>query len=163
MLSASDLAEIRVAIADAGVDGWLLFDFRGINPIAAKIAGISGMVTRRYFCYIPRDGDPVAITHAIEQGPWDKWPSDWPKYVYSSWRDLESYLAKVVSGRRVAMEYSAGDAVPYLDRIPAGVVEMVRNAGAEVVTSADLVTRIYAVWTPANLESHKRAAQHIAR
>lgn len=163
MLSASDLAEIRAAIADAGVDGWLLFDFRGINPIAAKIAGISGMVTRRYFCYIPRDGDPVAITHAIEQGPWDGWPSDWPKYVYSSWRDLESYLAKVVRGRRVAMEYSPGDAVPYLDRIPAGVVEMVRNAGAEVVTSADLVTRIYAVWTPANLESHKRAAEHIAR
>src|SRR6185437_7210050 len=64
---------------------------------------------------------------------------------------------------RVAMEYSAGDAVPYLDRVPAGVVEMVRNAGAEVVTSADLVTRIYAVWTPEDLASHKRAAEHLAR
>ena len=61
------------------------------------------------------------------------------------------------------MEYSAGDAVPYLDRVPAGVVEMVRSAGAEVVTSADLVTRIYAVWTPEDLASHKRAAEHLAR
>lgn len=163
MLSASDLGAIRRAIADAGVDGWLLYDFRGINPIAARIAGISGMVTRRYFCYIPRDGNPVAITHAIEQGPWQGWPSEWPKRVYSSWRDLESFLADAVKGKRVAMEYSPGDAVPYLDRIPAGVVEMVRNAGAEVVTSADLVTRIYAVWTPAHLESHKRAAEHLAR
>ncbi len=163
MLSASELGGIRRAIADAGVDGWLLYDFRGINPIAASIAGISGMVTRRYFCYIPREGDPVAITHAIEQGPWTKWPADWPKRVYSSWRELEHGLAEVVRGKRVAMEYSPGDAVPYLDRIPAGVIEMVRSAGAEVVTSADLVTRIYAVWTPENLASHQRAAEHLAR
>jgi len=163
MLLASKLDDIRKAIADAGVDGWLLYDFRGTNPIAGSIVGISGMVTRRYFCYIPRNGNPVAITHAIEQGPWETWPSSWTKYVYSSWRDLEAFLAKTVSGKRVAMEYSAGDAVPYLDRIPAGVVEMVRNAGAEVVTSADLVTRIYAVWTPEQLESHKRAAEHLAR
>jgi len=163
MLAASDLGEIRRAIADAGVDGWLLYDFRGINPIAARIAGVSTIGSRRYFCYIPREGNPVAITHAIEQGPWEEWPSEWPKHVYSSWRDLERFLADTVKGKRVAMEYSAGDAVPYLDRIPAGVVEMVRSAGAEVVTSADLVTRIYAVWTPANLESNKRAAEHLAR
>src|SRR5665213_2933262 len=163
MLSPSELGGIRRAIADAGVDGWLLYDFHGINPIAAGVVGISGMVTRRYFCYIPREGNPVAITHAIEQGPWDRWPSDWPKRVYSSWRDLEKYLADTVRGKTVAMEYSPGDAVPYLDRVPAGVIEMVRSAGAEVVTSADLVTRIYAVWTPENLASHQRAAEHLAR
>ncbi|MDQ2890635.1 MAG: Xaa-Pro peptidase family protein [Gemmatimonadota bacterium] len=163
MLSNTQLGEIRRAIADAGVDAWLLYDFRGINPIAASIAGISGMVTRRYFCYIPREGDPVAITHAIEQGPWENWPAEWTKIVYSSWRELEDALTSVVSSRRVAMEYSPGDAVPYLDRIPAGVIEMVRSAGAEVVTSADLVTRIYAVWTADQLASHERAAEHIAR
>lgn len=163
MLSASELGGIRQAITDAGVDGWLLYDFRGINPIAASVAGISGKGTRRYFCYIPREGNPVAITHAIEQAPWHDWPAEWPKVVYSSWGELEKALANVVAGRRVAMEYSPGDGVPYLDRIPAGVVEMVRDAGAEVVTSADLVTRIYAVWTPENLASHQRAAEHLAR
>jgi Xaa-Pro dipeptidase len=163
MLSATELGGIRRAIADAGVDGWLLYDFRGINPIASSVAGVSGMVSRRYFCYIPREGNPVAITHAIEQGPWAAWPAEWPKRVYSGWRELEGALAEVVKGKRVAMEYSPGDAVPYLDRIPAGVIEMVRAAGAEVVTSADLVTRIYAVWTPDNLASHKRAAEHLAR
>ena len=163
MLATSELDGIRRAISDTGADGWLLYDFHGINPIAASVAGISGMVTRRYFCFIPQAGNPVAITHAIEQGPWEDWPREWPKLVYSSWRELESTLAEVVAGKRVAMEYSPGDAVPYLDRVPAGVVEMVRNAGAEVVTSADLVTRIYAVWTPEHLASHRRAAEHVAR
>jgi Xaa-Pro aminopeptidase len=163
MLSPSQLGGIRRAIADAGVDGWLLYDFHGINPIAASVAGITGMVTRRYFCYIPREGSPVAITHVIEQSPWEQWPAEWPKLIYSSWREFEKALAGVVGGKRVAMEYSAGDAVPYLDRVPAGVVELVRSSGAEVVPSADLVTRIYAVWTPENVASHERAAEHLAR
>src|SRR5581483_394998 len=75
---------------------------------------------------------------------------------------LEAFLAKQVSGKRVAMEYSAGDAVPYLDRIPAGVIEMVRAAGASVVSSGELVSKFYAVWTETNIESHERAAEEIA-
>ena len=109
--------------------------------------GLPGMTTRRFFVFIPRKGPPVAVTHAIEQGPWTAWPSQWAKEKYSSWRALESTLATLVKGKRIAMEYSPGDAVPYLDRVPAGVIEMVRNAGAEVLTSADLVTAFYAVWS----------------
>src|SRR4029078_11800052 len=103
------------------------------------------MTTRRFFVYIPRSGTPVAITHAIEQGPWVDWPKQWRKEKYSSWRRLESLLASLVKGKKLAMEYSPGDAVPYLDRVPAGVIEMVRNAGAEEMTSAELVTRFYVV------------------
>ena len=147
MLNARSLAGIQRAIADAGVDGWLLYDFRHINPIAAGMLAREGMLTRRIFCYIPRSGNPVAITHAIEQGPWRDWPSEWGKEVYSSWKSLESTLKRVAGGKRVAMEYSPGDAVPYVDYVPAGVLEMVRAAGAEVVTSGELVSRIYAVWT----------------
>ncbi len=161
-LTSANLPDVQRAIADAGVDGWLLYDFRGINPIAGGLLGIEGMVTRRYFAYIPREGVPVAITHGIEQSPWHAWPKSWRKEVYGSWRVLESTLAKHLNGKRVAMEYSPGDAVMYLDRIPAGVIEMVRAAGAEVVSSGELVTRFYAVWTPEQLESHKRAAEVIA-
>lgn len=163
MISPTQLPGLSSAIADAGFDGWLLFGFRGVNPIASSLLGLEGMLTRRYFCYIPREGTPVALTHAIEQGPWESWPAAWEKRVYSSWRDLERNLSELVSGRRVAMEYSPGDAVPYLDRIPAGVLELVRAAGAEVFSSADLVTRFYAVWSAPNLESHQRAAEHLAR
>ena len=162
MLTKEQLPEIQHALVEADVDGWLIFDFHGLNPVATGMLALSGMGSRRIFAFIPREGAPVAITHAIEQGPWSKWPADWGKVVYSGWRELESNLEKIVKGKRVAMEYSPGDAVPYLDRVPAGVLEMVRNAGAEVVSSSDLVSRFYAVWSANDLESHKKAAEEIA-
>ncbi len=163
MLKPQDLPPIRAAIAEAGLDGWLIFDFHGLNPVALRLLGLEGMASRRIFAWIPKVGEPVAITHAIEQGPWKQWPAEWGKTRYSGWRELESQLLSLVSGKRVAMEYSPGDAVPYLDRIPAGVLEMVRAAGATVVSSADLVSRFYAVWTPDDLASHQRAAKVVAR
>ena len=95
---------------------------------------------------MPREGVPRALGHAIEAGPWRHWPAAWPRATYSSWRELESRSPSMVRGKRIAMEYSPGDAVPYLDRVPAGVLEMVRAAGATaVVSSGELVTRFYAV------------------
>ena len=163
MLNLETLPRVQEALAEAGVDGWLIFDFHGLNPVATGLLGLTGMGTRRIFVMVPREGVPVAITHAIEQGPWQKWPSEWKKVVYSGWRELESNLRETVSGKSVAMEYSPGDAVPYLDRVPAGVLEMVRNSGATVVSSADLVSRFYAVWSKDDLASHKRAAEIVSR
>lgn len=163
MLDNRTLPPIQKAIADAGLDGWLIFDFQGLNPVATGLLELHGMTTRRYFVFIPPQGNPVAITHAIEQGPWENWPAAWKKEQYSGWKPLENLLRTHLSGKKIAMEYSPGDAIPYLDRIPAGVVEMVRSAGANVVSSADLVTQFYAVWTEAQLESHKRAAKIVSR
>jgi len=163
MLTPESLPSIQKAISAVNLDGWLIFDFHGLNPIAAGMLRLEGMTTRRLFAFIPREGSPIAISHAIEQGPWKHWPPEWKKVEYSGWRVLESTLAGIVGGKRVAMEYSAGDAVPYLDRVPAGVIEMVRAAGATVESSADLVTRFYAVWNPEQLASHQRAAETIAR
>ncbi|HEX5437691.1 MAG TPA: Xaa-Pro peptidase family protein [Gemmatimonadaceae bacterium] len=163
MLTPETLPTIQRALAEAELDGWLLFDFHGANPIAAGVLSLKGLVTRRIFTLIPRTGVPTAITHAIEQGPWRNWPAAWKREQYSTWRTFEQELGALVQGKRVAMEYSPGDAVPYLDRVPAGVLEMVRAAGAEVVSSADLVTRFYATWSEAGLASHKRAAVIVAR
>ena len=162
MIQLRSLPALQSALDAAGLDGWLLYDFHGLNPVAVGMLELPGMTTRRFFVFIPRSGVPVAITHAIEQGPWVDWPAEWRKEKYSSWRVLESLLGALVKGKRVAMEYSPGDAVPYLDRIPAGVIEMVRTAGAEVVTSADLVSRFYAVWTDAQRASHERAAKIVS-
>jgi Xaa-Pro dipeptidase len=162
MLSTETLADVQRALTDAGLDGWLLYDFRGLNPIAGGLMRLEGMTTRRVFAWIPARGTPAALTHAIEQGPWRLWPADWTKEVYSSWKSLEDFLAKHVKGKRIAMEYSAGDAVPYLDRVPAGVIEMVREAGATVVSSGELVSRFYATWTAEHIASHLRAASAIA-
>jgi Xaa-Pro aminopeptidase len=163
MLSKETLADVQRALTDAGVDGWLLYDFRGLNPIAAGLMRLEGMTTRRAFAWIPTRGTPVALTHAIEQGPWQHWPAEWTKEIYASWKSLESLVAKHVKGKKIAMEYSAGDAVPYLDRVPAGVIEMVREAGATVVSSGELVSRFYATWNAEHIASHLRAAAAIAR
>jgi Xaa-Pro dipeptidase len=133
-----------------------------LNPIAAAMMRLEGMTSRRVFAFIPTRGTPVGLSHAIEQGQWRHWPTAWTREVYSSWRSLESFLAKHVGGKRVAMEYSAGDAVPYLDRVPAGVIEMVREAGATVVSSGELVSRFYASWNAEHIAAHLRAAEEIA-
>jgi Xaa-Pro dipeptidase len=156
------LPALQSSLSRAGLDGWLLYDFHGLNPVAVGMLELPGMTTRRFFVYIPADGAPLAITHAIEQGPWAAWPAGWRKEKYSSWRQLESLLSDIVNGRKIAMEYSPGDAVPYLDRIPAGVLEMVRAAGATVVTSADLVSSFYAVWSDDQRASHERAARAVS-
>jgi Xaa-Pro dipeptidase len=163
MLTPSLLPDIQRLLVEADLDGWLLYDFRGTNAIAAGLLGFKGMASRRVFAFIPRSGIPHAIGHAIEPGPWVNWPKEWPRVTYSSWQTLESELAKLVAGKRVAMEYSAGDAIPYLDRIPAGVLEMVRATGATVVTSATLVSHVYATWTAPQRDSHVRAAEIISQ
>src|SRR3954447_6373903 len=162
MLTPDTLPAFRDALEEAKVDGWLLFDFRGINPIAKELLRLEGMATRRALAWVPARGIPVAFTHMIEQEPWRHWPAEWTRETYSSWRSLEALLARHVGGKRSAMEYSPGDAVPYLDRIPAGVLEMVRAAGASVVTSADLVSSFYAVWSNDQRAPHERAARAVS-
>lgn len=163
MLNPQSLPAIQATLSELQLDGWLLFDFHGLNPVASGMLGLEGLLTRRVFALVPREGTPIAISHAIEQAPWKRWPAEWPRERYSSWRSLEQHLAKLVKGKKVAMEYSPGDAVPYLDRVPAGVLEMVQSAGAKVVSSGELVTRFYAAWSAAHVESHRRAAAAVAQ
>jgi len=156
------LPEIQSALTAAGLDGWLLYEFKGCNPIAAGLLGFEGLSSRRAVAWIPAQGLPVALMHAIELDAWRKWPATWGRHTYQSWQSLEGQLRALVDGKRVAMEYSPGDAVPYLDRVPAGVLDMVRACGATVETSAELVTRFYALLTEEQLASHVRSAEIIA-
>lgn len=162
LLSPRSLPEIQEALKEAGVDGWLLFEFRGLNPVALQMLGIDVLLTRRIFVWIPNEGVPTAITHNIEQTVWRDWPTDWKRERYSAWSTLEDLLRKTAGGKKIAMEYSEGNAVAYLDRVPAGMLEMVRAAGAKVVSSADLVSRFNARWSPEELQKHKRAAAHVS-
>jgi Xaa-Pro dipeptidase len=159
MLTPATLPALQAALRDAEIDGWLLFDFQGCNPVARTLIGIEGFISRRIFVWVPQDGVPSALGHAIEPGPWRTWPSEWTHSTYRSWRELEEKVGAVVRERRIAMEYSAGDAVPYLDRVPGGILEMVREAGAiEIVSSGELVSRFVATWSDAGVASHERAA-----
>jgi len=159
MLTPATLPRVQAALRDAGLDGWLVYDFQGLNPVAASVIGLKGMVTRRIFAWIPAEGVPVAIAHAIEPGPWASWAPAWETRVYSAWRELEATLPALVRGKRIAMEYAFGDAVPVVDRVPAGVLELVRASGADVVTSGELVTRFFAVWSAEEQRSHSEHAE----
>ncbi len=141
----------------------MLYEFKGCNPIAAGMLGFEGLSSRRAVAWIPASGTPVALMHAIELDAWRKWPGEWAHRIYQSWQSLEDGIRTLVNGKRIAMEYSPGDAVPYLDRVPAGVLDMVRACGATVVSSAELVTQFYAVLTVAQLDAHIRSAEIIAR
>jgi Xaa-Pro aminopeptidase len=154
-----NLQAIQKALREDDIDGWLLYDFRGSNPIARSVIGFdeSQIGTRRWFYLIPAVGEPVAILHVIEPHATKGAPGR--TVFYRSWKDLEALLAEHLKGfKQVAMEYSPRAAIPYVARVDAGTIEMVRAAGPEVVTSADLVQRFEAVWTPEQKGLHDRAA-----
>jgi Xaa-Pro dipeptidase len=154
--SEEDLRAVQRQLAGLGLDGWLLYDFHGSNPVAGGVLGLPAL-TRRYFVLLPTRGRPVALTHRIEQQPWRGWIGG--NRPYLGWESLEKELGRLLEGSgAIAMEYSPGDAVPYLDRVPAGVLELVRRSGAEPVSSGDLVTAFYSRWTAEGEASHRRAA-----
>lgn len=150
------LAEIQQHLAATALDGWLLYDFRGCNPIAGGVLGLPAL-SRRYLVFIPVAGAPVALTHVIEQGPWEGWIGE--NRPYLSWETFEEGIEAILSpGSRIALEHSEGDAVPYLDRIPGGMMELILRRGVTAVSSGDLVSAFYSRWSEAGYASHRRAA-----
>lgn len=159
-LDGLDLAGVQRALAAMGADGWLLFDFHGLNPIAGRVVNVRGLGTRRYFVWIPKSGAPVVVAHRIELTPFDGFPGE--VRPYAAWRELHAALTTLLKGKVAAIETSADDAVPYLDRVPHGVVQLFERCGARVVSSAPLVTQFAARWTPDELAGHRRAAEMLA-
>ena len=155
-----DPAELREALAQAEVDGWLLFSFQGLNPVATRVLGLSGMNTRRLFVLLPRTGEPVAVAHKIELQGLEAFPGR--VVPYARWTELHEALASLVAGRTLAMEISPRNSVPYLDRIPYGVVELLQGFGARIVPSGALVSRFAARWSPEELADHRFAAEVLA-
>jgi Xaa-Pro aminopeptidase len=155
-----DRRELGDALAAAGVDGWLLFAFHGLNPVAERVLGLEGLNTRRLFVLLPRDGEPVAVAHRIELSSVQGFPGR--VLPYSRWQELHAALAAVVTGKRLAMEISPEDAVPYLDRVPYGVIELLRRLGATIVPSGPLVSRFAAGWSAGEVADHRFAAEVLA-
>jgi Xaa-Pro aminopeptidase len=158
-LAGFDFAALTTALAALDADAWLLFDFRGVNPIAARVLDVHGMATRRYFVFLPRSGPPVAVAHRIELAPFEGFPGE--VRPYAAWRELHAQLEPLVRGKTLALETSPLDGVPYLDRVPHGVVQLLESLGARIVSSAPLVTRFAARWSAAELAGHRRAAEAI--
>jgi len=152
-------------LKEDALDGWLLYDFHGSNPIARRLTGLDGsskLTTRRWFYVIPASGEPRKLVHAIEPYNLDHLPG--AKTTYSQRETLEAGLRDVLSGlKRVAMEYSPDNAIPYISRVDAGTVEAVQKLNVDVASSGDLVQRFEAVWTDEAYATHKQAAERLYR
>jgi Xaa-Pro dipeptidase len=160
---AFQLSELQNDIRAAKLDGWLFYDFRGRDPIAHRILNLPhGMRTRRWFYFVPAKGTPRKLVHKIETESLAAVPGE--TLYYAGYDELRKNLAKAIGRAKVvAMQYSPKAAVPYVAMVDAGTVELVRGTGAKVVSSADLVQKFEACWTPQQLGSHLAAGKIIDR
>jgi Xaa-Pro dipeptidase len=163
------IEEIQKALIEQGFDGWLFYDFRNSDILAPRILKAERLGgSRRWFYFVPRRGEPVKIVHAIEQRQLDALPGK--KLVYREWQLLRDQVANAMfsEGRpkgtfRIAMQYSPNNDIPYISRVDAGTIEMVRSIGVTIDSSADLVQQFEAVWTEDQLAMHKEAVNKLQK
>jgi Xaa-Pro aminopeptidase len=156
-----DLPAIQAAIRENGVDGWLLYDFRGLNVLAKRIVGLApdAHATRRWFYFIPANGEPRKLVHRIEQGVIDHLPGK--PTVYLKWQELESGVKALVAGcKKIAMEYTPRNGNPYVSRVDGGTIELVKSFGVQIVSSGDLIQAFEATWDEEQWGMHLEAAKH---
>ena len=159
-----DIAAIQAELKASKIDGWLFYDHHRRDPIAAHILGLDGdgMATRRWFYFIPSRGEPRKLVHKIEQGALDSLPGR--AQAYAGWEELRKQLQKLLAGaKKVAMQYSPENNIPYIGLVDAGTVELLRKLKKTVVTSADLVQKFEATWTAEQLKSHLEAGEIVDR
>ena len=153
---------IQAAVREAGFDGWLFYDHHHRDPIGGRILGLDekAHITRRWYYFVPAQGEPRKLVHRIEQGRLDSLPGE--KGLYSSWQELGAGLQAMLSGaRRLAMQYSPNNAIMYVSMVDAGTVEFLRGLGKEIVSSADLVSQFEAVLNEEQVASHAVAQRAI--
>lgn len=159
-----DLEKIQQELRSQKLDGWLFFDHHQRDPLAYRVLGLptARMATRRWYYFIPASGRPAGLEHRIERGMLAELPGE--KIPYSSWTEQIAGLNQLLGGlRRIAMQYSPQCAIPYVSMVDAGTMELVRAAGVEVVSSAELIQTFEARWTPEALESHLEAGRRVDR
>jgi Xaa-Pro aminopeptidase len=156
------IRSIQEALKQEKLDGWLFYSFRGSDPIATNILKLdhASLATRRWFYFVPAGGIPQKVVHAIEAGVLDSLPGE--KRIYLRWQQLHEQLHSALGHvQKIAMQYSPMNAIPYVSRVDAGTIELIRSFRVDVVSSADLVQLFEAVWSEEQLTTHLYAARHM--
>ncbi|GCE05388.1 M24 family metallopeptidase [Dictyobacter aurantiacus] len=155
-----DIEKIQRVLQDEKLDGWLFYDFRKSNPIAYQVLQlpVEAMYTRRWFYFVPAQGTPVALISAVEPHILATLPGE--RVLFRTWQEMHTHLREILPAQaRVAMEYSPFNAIPYVSRVDAGTIELVRSFGAEVVTSANLAQHFIAQLTEEQMYTHRQAGR----
>ena len=166
--SAERVSQIQAALRAEKVDGWLFYDFRHSDPLAYRILKLDEdmAVSRRWFYYVPATGEPVKVVMSIEQFNLDSLPGK--KLIYRGWQELHQRLREMLGtksgkAKRIAMQYSPMNDIPYMSRVDAGTIELIHSLGVEIVSSAELVQQFEAVWSPEQLQMHIEASDKMHR
>ena len=149
----------RAACAETGkLDGWLLYDFQGSNPIATRLSGLrrrGKLTTRRWYYLVPASGEPRGLVHAIERYNLDGLPGR---------SGPTRGASKLAAGthRTAGRAEAGGDGIlaekRHSVRVPRGRRHhrSGRALGVDVVSSGDLIQRFEAVWTDDAYATHSR-------
>ncbi len=157
-----DLERIQRALHDEMLDGWLFYDFRKSNPIAYQVLELplEDMYTRRWFYFVPTEGVPIALVSAVESHVLRSLPGE--RLIFRTWQEMHAHLHTLLQGRRrVAMEYSPMNTIPYIARVDAGTLELIRSFAVEVTSSANLSQRFVAQLSEAQIHSHREAGRRL--
>lgn len=160
------LARLQAVVRESSLDGWLLYDFRGLNPFPAQLLNLGrAILSRRWFLFVPAQGRATLICHRIETGSWQQLLPDptVQRQVFSAHQELDQVLRETLAGaRRIAMEISPRGQVPYVSYVDAGTVERVRECGVEIVSSADLL-QYFVTWSEEDRQAHLIAVEGVIR
>ena len=156
-----NITEIQDELSALGLDAWLLYDFRGMNPISQNVAGLADAhITRRWFCLIPIQGEPRWLVHKIETSNFVGVQGT--VALYAGWEELNEAIRALLAGvKTVAMEYSPNAEIPYISRVDAGTLEWIRSMGVEVHTSAELAQRMEARLSETQATGHQTSARSV--
>lgn len=155
-----DINKIQIELKFYKIDGWLLYEFHGKNPLALEVMKVPKemLMTRRCFYWIPQEGTPYKIVHKIEAHNLDHLPGE--KKTYATWNEMHHILEELLKGKKsVAMEYSPNQAIPTVSVVDGGLIELVRGYGPKVVSSAPFLQTFTCVWSDAQYALHKEAAK----
>lgn len=149
----------QAKLKEREIDGWLLYEFHGVNTLALDFLEIPErlLITRRCFYWVPAQGQPLKIIHKIEDHNLDHLPGE--KRVYNNWKLMHKHLQTLLKGKKkIAMEYSPNQAIPTVSKVDGGLIDLIRSFGPEVVSSAPFLQEFTCVWTPNQYQLHKQAA-----
>ena len=159
-----DLQKIQKALRDKRIDGWLLCDFRNRDYLAYRVVGLNfeKMTSRRWYYYIPAKGEPRKLVSAVERMRLDSLPGK--RMVYLSWGELHRSLRKMMgSKKKIAMQYSPKNNVPYVSMVDGGTIELLKSLGYRIVSSADLVQMFVSVIPEEGYRTHIEAGRVMDR
>jgi len=159
-----DIQKIQAALKEKGFDGWLLCDFHNRDHLAYRVLGLDfkKMTSRRWFYFIPVKGEPIRLVSAVEPARLDSLAGE--KRFYRSWEDLHASIKKMLGNpKKLAMQYSPLNNIPYVSIVDAGTIEIVRSFGHEIISSADLVQQFEAIIDEKGYKSHLKACEKVQR